>query len=276
MTSTDNKIIQQYLKRYPRRALDLIEDYDNTEIASFLGTIPISSAISIISGIIPYKAVGVIKLLKFEDAVKICQGLPIKKAEAILMRFEASLRKKITAKLSKDYSEAIERKMSFSSDSVGAYMDSMVFTLRNDHKIGDSLELIKRKETSIQPQIYVLNVEGFLLGYVDLQDLLSQPTDHLISSILKDKPMPLLSRMSVEDVALEWDYLFNHLPVVDADGMFLGTVSRAKIGELVIKEQSYDQPARKAGSALSELYRIGFISLLGTSSEAGPKSNLRD
>lgn len=273
MISTDHKIIEEFLKRHPKQALSLIEDNENTEIASLLGSLPTYSAAKIIEGIIPYKAIGVLEILSVEDAVELLQELHITKTENLLMRMDESARKKMLSSLSRNIREAIVHRMNFSADSVGAYTDSLVFTLRDDHKISECLEMIRKQEATIHSQIFVLNAKEELMGFIEVQDLLTHREDQKVESILKERPITLLSHMSIEDVALEWDYRFNHLPVVDAEGVFVGTISRAKIGELSGKEQTQNQPVFKAGSALSELYRIGFISLLGTSPESNPKNN---
>lgn len=113
----------------------------------------------------------------------------------------------------------------------------------------------------------MLDKNGEMEGYVELRDLIPEPIDKRVDAILREKPMTFLPSINVKDLLTQWDYRYIHLPVVDADGVFLGTISRRVIKDFAGGEELQQQPALRAGSALGELYRIGFLSLLGSSND---------
>ncbi len=273
MINTDNKIIELYVKSHPTQAISLIEDFDDPEIAALLNALPLQTSTAIIRQIVPYKAVRAINYVEDMVLLNIFSQLPIKKAGNLLIKCEGSVKKKILQKLPRERRESIEMRMQYANDSVGGQMETDVLTLRKGQKIQDGLEMVRKNVSLVQPQIYVLNQQEEMEGYVELKDLLKDHGDKEIDKIVRDKPMTFLPSINIEDLLSQWDYQFIQLPVVDAEGVFLGTISRKVIKEYAGSEDIQKQPAYKAGSALSELYRIGFISLLGASQESSYKNN---
>ncbi len=272
MTNTDNKIIDQYIRNHPDQAIGLVEDFDDKDIAALLESMPIPISAAIMSKIVSFKAIKVMSFLDLKVASDIITTIPAKKAGNLLIRCEKARRNEILSRLNPELRDSIEFRLNFSKDAVGAHMETDVLTFKSEYKVSDCVDLVKSNRQGAGSQIYVLNEQDELVGYVHLKDLFSDQQDRNIHSIIKEKPMTLLPAMSVEDLLPQWESEFSQLPVVDSEGIFLGAISRQAIKEYVGNDDVQRRPVFKAGSALSELYRIGFISLLGTS----PDSNVKD
>ncbi len=274
MTNTDNKIIDQYIRNHPDQAVGLIEDFDDEDIATLLESIPISISAAIITRIVTFKAIKVLTFLDINVASEIIAAMPEKKAGNLLIRCDKTIRNEILALLSSDLRDSIAFRLNFSKEAVGTHMETNVLTFKSEYKISDCLDLVKANLQEVGFQLYVLNDQDELVGYVLLKDLLTDHQDRNIHSIIREKPMTLLPAMSVEDLIAQWKSDFVQLPVVDSEGIFLGVVSKQSILEYAGADEIQRKPVYKAGSALSELYRIGFISLLGTSPESNLKNRL--
>ncbi|MBV6642378.1 MAG: magnesium transporter [Cyclobacteriaceae bacterium] len=274
MTTTDNKIIDQYIKNHPDQAIGLIEDFDDKDIAALLEALPIQISAAILTRIVSFKATKVLGFLDHAVASQIISSLPEKKAGNLLIRCDKSIRHEILRLLKIELRESIEFRLNFSKDAVGSHMETHVVTFKTGYKIADCLDLVKSNLQGVGSQIYVLNDHDELVGYVQLKDLLADHQDRNIHSLIREKPLTLLPAMSVEDLLAQWESEFAQLPVVDSEGTFLGIVSKRSIIEYAGNDEIQRKPVFKAGSALSELYRIGFISLLGTAPESNLKNRL--
>ncbi len=274
MVNTDNKIIDQFIMSHPDQAINLIEDYGDIEIAGLLQSLPTPIGAKVLANIVSFKALKVLQHMDLNVASKIFSAMSLRKVGNLLLRCDKSLRDEILKKSSKEIKEAVEYRLNYAADTVGAQMDTGVLTLKSDHKIEDSLDLVKKNLSAVHPQLYVLNVQDELVGYVELKDLLTDQSDRNIHSLLKEKPMTFLPAMSIEELLSQWDSKFTQLPVVDTENVFLGVVTKQAILEYVGIGEIHRKPVFRAGSALSELYRIGFISLLGTSPESSLKNRL--
>ena len=274
MTSTDNKIIDQFIRNHPDQAIGLIEDFEDKDIAMLLESIPVSISASIINKIVTFKAIKVLAHLNIKAASDIVTAIPGKKAGNLLVRCDKTVRDEILVRLTPDLRESIEYRLNFSKDAVGAHMETNVLTFKSDYKISDCVDLVKDNIQAVGSHIYVLNEKDELTGYVMIKDLLTDQQDRNIHSIVREKPMTFLPAMNVEDLLSQWESEFVQLPVVDSEGIFLGIISKQSVTEYIGKDEIQRKPVFKAGSALSELYRIGFISLLGTSPEGNMKNRL--
>jgi Glu-tRNA(Gln) amidotransferase subunit E-like FAD-binding protein len=77
--------------------------------------------------------------------------------------------------------------------------------------------------------------------------------------------------MSINDLLDRWDDALVNMPVVDVEGVFIGSVSKVVLSELsqgFRNRKQVDDAAIKAGNALGELYLIGLSGLLGSHSES--------
>lgn len=123
MTEPDNRIIEEYVKNYPRQVIELIEGHPHAEAAALLSSLPANVAAKIVEELVPFKAVKSLELLDDPVLTKVFAELPTKRISGLLLRFNESKQKQILKGLPKLKRDAIGSQWQYPIDSVGGQMD---------------------------------------------------------------------------------------------------------------------------------------------------------
>lgn len=260
----DLLLIDQFLANHPEIAIAAIEGLDTEEIALLIETLSLERSLTILSLLPPYKAGKVLEKVNINKAVECVENIPFTNAELILRVTDKLVVDQILKGVQSEKAKYLRRVLSFRKDQVGAYMEPYVFTLFENFNIGKAIILTKKSKAVVKPNVFILNKEKKLVGYLDVNELITNDQEKTIQSLMKVVPRTLLPEMSVKDVLDNWDHRFIDLPVVKVNGEFIGTVSLTSLTDLNLNKKSFDNSALKAGSALGELYVIGLTSLLGS------------
>lgn len=270
MTS-DQLLIDQFLSKHPEIAIAAINDLETDEIALFIDTLSLDQSMVILSRLLPYKSGKVLEGMTLERAIACIDHLSLSNAEAILRTCKQPTSTYILNGVQPEKAKYLKQAFAFDKDQAGAHLEPYVFTLLVTMKIEKALHLIKSSKAIVKPQVFVLDEHKKLVGYLEVNELITNDPNSTIQNVMKEVPRTVFADMNAKDLLENWDHAFIDLPVVKVDGEFIGTVSRISLAEVKSGKVRMDNSAIKAGNALGELFTIGLTSLLG-SAESNRKS----
>lgn len=149
---------------------------------------------------------------------------------------------------------------------VGSLVDSEAITLQPDQRISDALKLIRGGKNRVSQQIYIVDKERHVLGYVDLTTLIANREWTPLSRISKNIPL-LLNTRSPLHTAEELDAWlnFDSLPVVDRLGSFQGVLRKEaiiRVDHSLLRGISKEREFKRTYGALTDIFWLSVGSLL--------------
>ena len=262
--NNDQLLIDQFLSNHSDIAVAAIEELETEEISLLLENSSLDQALVILSKLVPYKAGKVLENANVEAAIEWIDHLPLSNAESILRICEKHVSDQILSQIQSERAKFLKRALSYSKDQVGAHLMPDVFTLHESMKVEKALQLIKSCKALIKPNVFVLNEDNKLVGFLEVNELITNQPEKGIKSLIKTVSKTVLADMSAKDLLDDWDHAFIDLPVVKMNGEFIGIVSKTSLTTHKSGKSAIDYSLVKAGNALGELYIIGLTSLLGS------------
>ena len=123
--------------------------------------------------------------------------------------------------------EKVVSLMKFSAESAGGVMDINVITLPKDQTVSKAVQLLQKLQPSkeIHDVIYVIGGDQKLVGYINLEDLVTKSPNTPISDIVNKNEYVANVDEDREEVAQKMlHYHLTTVPVVSRDGVLLGVI----------------------------------------------------
>lgn len=213
-----------FLESQPAVAAEVLERQPVETVAVFFNQIPHTYIAPVLVKMLPQYAARLCLLLDVELSVGFLSKIEVSMAAAILRHSKPEVRKKILSLLPDKTKIACKLLLSYSEDSVGAWMVAHIATLPNDCTVGDALKRLAEQEASMDADaIYVVNRERQLQGWVKAVMLLRANPEASIASVMQQKPGMLQARASLFSVNNHDGWLLHDtLPVVNRNNQLVG------------------------------------------------------
>jgi magnesium transporter len=189
------------------------------------------AAREIIEGLDDSAIVELIELMASDDATDIISLLPDGQVQRVLGR------------ISREEYEYVRELLKFDEESAGGLMAREVITVRRDAKISDILRLLRSEEGSVEQlqNIYVIDREGVLLGYIPILKLIVADPEDGVEDVMVVDFLSVTVETDQEEVAsLFAKYDLYSLPVVDARGKLAGRITVDDIIDVIAEEATED------------------------------------
>ena len=130
-------------------------------------------------------------------------------------------------------------------------MDTSVRTCRSSDSVGSVISGLRKFKSSSR-EVFVTNIDGILVGYLPVQDLLFAEDNISIESIMHKDP-PSVNALSPRDEVTEIFETFKttSLPVTHVDGSLLGAIRYASL-ITAVQNQAISAMASLGGASPSE------------------------
>lgn len=263
--SSEQRLIGQFLKNHPEIAIGAIEELSTDVICPLIESLSREDGLAILADLNIQKAAKVLEIMPFEAAIYYFEHLPFHTSMSILRVTNESLKAQVLKMLPEEYSKKIRRSLFYDKNTVGAHIHPNVITLYLETTIEKAFKIIQNSADQTSHNVYVLDNERKLVGYVTAFLLLTVETSKLIKSVMKPIPALIPAEMNVKDALENWKESFYELPVLTAQGEFLGIITKQMLAHESYQSTPSDHSVIKAGNALADLYKIGLTSLLGGS-----------
>lgn len=144
--------------------------------------------------------------------------------------------------LDEDAREEVEKLLTYDSDSAGGIMTTEFIAVYEDMTMDDVISYI-RKNTDAETiyYLYVVDREQYLKGVVTLRDIVCQPSETLVKSIVRPNVISIHYNMDQEEVSRMFEkYGFMLMPVVDDHNHMIGVITVDDILDVMEEEMTED------------------------------------
>lgn len=203
-----------------------------------------------------------------EMAVELVERLEPERAAEILEQLDSDIQADVIGELDETDAEAILSEMdeeeaadvrllsTYEDDTAGGLMMTEVFRFNDTQTVGNVLRNLASDDEDFEryrgQHPYIVDQDNRAVGVVSLRSLLTaKRSEKLIAIMVPPLTVPLDMRLEeLEDVFSEHPFL--GVPVVDADGVLAGVVSRSAVAEAIL-ERSESESLKRQGVVGDEL-----------------------
>ena len=129
--------------------------------------------------------------------------------------------------------------MHFGANSVAAKIDTDICAFDENLSVRATIEAAKRVAEKLLHVIYVVDKDYKLVGYVDIRKLLLADREKTLEDIMNRDIvfLPATTKLAMAHMHPAWQRV-NHLPVVNKNGQFLGTLSQRQLPKTQTTQKS--------------------------------------
>jgi magnesium transporter len=262
----DKILLEEFIVNHSADAARLLEQMTFEQIYTFIEKISTYLALILLQDMDVYLAYKCLEKMEVEKSIKIFEALPVNTAAAFLRRMDKVRREEILGKSEPTTARLLALILYHPEDTVGAFIDPKVIIVPSELNVKEAFEKVKKSKRQFLNYLYVTNTGGKLLGVVKLEDVIASESKEIINNVMNTEFPHLYSEVDIQIIADHPGWLeYSALPVLDRSGIFLGALNFKVIKRLELdKTKKTPKKAILAGSALGELYRIGFTGLLNS------------
>jgi magnesium transporter len=164
-----------------------------------------------------------------------------------------------------DNRDELRARLAYDEDSAGGIMSNRFVAVLDDWNVGTATRQIRRNARHVKKiyEIYVVDEERRLVGFLKLRDLLLNKKSTPIRRIMRTEPISVSADTDQEEVlALAEREQLVTIPVVDAEQRVLGRITIDDLKSVAREEAEEDQrlmsglsPEARADDRISEMVR---------------------
>lgn len=257
-----NHLAKQFLASKPAEAARVLEELSELEAAALLTRVPARLAGPVLNEMLPPNAAAIASQLapdKFEALLPLLSNIC---AAALLRAMPSAKRSRHLRQLPRLRAKMLQLMLNHAATSVGAWMDTHVFTLPESSVVAQAFNRVRRTNQVLGQKIYVLDREHRLIGEVGLPLILQQPEEVAIATLMQPVSDALRARASLTSVVDHVGWRENiTLPVVDHQRVFIGLLSRTTLDRALASQAAQMQSSPAPTS--DGLGRVIWLTLLG-------------
>lgn len=232
---------QRFFLEFPLEAAHELETLPAAEIARTFAAHAPSAVLRPWQRLTPDIAAGVLAEVPLELARYLLKEAPPVVSASVLAQFDEEPRERLLAALDPAVARELRELLAYPEDSAGRLMDPVLAPVRAELSVGETLQRLRSARRRGLRELFVVDGEGKLTGRVEIQDLATADPDAALASIVK----PLLAvardldpREDVVNILQQQP--ITELPVVDAEGRFVGVIRHAALVFALAQETSVD------------------------------------
>jgi len=277
----ETRLLEAFVTVHPTpaaRALELMPTSDAAEVMTELATDVLAS---VLPSVAPVSAANTLQLVPIHTAVDVLSATRRDVGAAILRAMGPAPRSAIMESLSNEAGRALRSLLRYAEGSAGALLDPQVLPVPETSSVAEALERLRKDPSRTSYYVYVVTDDQKLVGVTNLRELMAaRPEQHLRLVAVRQVASLPAGASSKAIVAHPAWARFHALPVVEADGRFLGVIRYEVMRQLerrLVETQLEDHGVRTA-AALGELYGLGLRGLVGWAASAllGPSETEGD
>lgn len=199
----------------------------------------------------------VLSFLDDQEQVEAFQTLSTDDLTDLFDIFSDEELKRYLDSLNKRVREKIIKMLKFEPESAAGIMDTDVITLMEDFTVEKSIHIMQRLRPSrdVHRQIFVVNKEHRLIGYVYLEDLVFHKPNARISSFMHKNELIAYAQEDREKIARKMvHYGVTTVPVIGDDDIFLGVIAGDTLMNTLVEEATEDVHKMAAVTPLKRPY----------------------
>jgi magnesium transporter len=234
---------------------DILEELQDVERVFVLKALGVEKAADVLTEIDDRSGQALLHLLTDNEVVTLLTEMPSDDAADIIGNLPPAKSKQIHALLPTDERERLKELLEFEEDTAGGIMELETAAVTEEASIGDAIAVVRSKADEIEnlQNVYVVGLDGRLLGKVPVLELLLHDAGESVSEMMERDVVTVPVDMDQEDVAsLFGKYDEFTLPVVDRGGKLVGRITADDILD-VVEEEATEDIARFVGTDEEEI-----------------------
>lgn len=255
-----SELIRAFAAAHPDDVARVLETSEEVDSASLLGELTAESAGAVVRDMVPALAARRLHRLRTPTASAIVHQLSLDVTAALLSRMKDDERRPILDALDRGPRErSLRQLLSHEPNTAGAWMDPQVLIAPRSVTVAEALERVRAEPANALYYLYVLGDGGQLEGVVNQRELMLASPDVPLHSIMTVRLQMLLSSAGAAAIVSHPGWQRVHaMPVVDAQGIFLGAIRYKTVRRL---ERELGRAARApapevTARALAEFYGL--------------------
>jgi magnesium transporter len=235
------KITKAMSEEHPGTAAKVLEVLGPEEASKILTSLPKATAGHIIERMAPTEAAALFSHWSDEEIRSMMSSVPSQSLGIIWQQMTQEQKDKLAKILNPDELRQLQNYGSYVPQSVGAMADPRVMMLREDLTVKDAINRLRRAPAETVYYLYVVDAQRRLSGVVQLRDLILSDARTKLADIMHKELMTLKADVDREEaVNIARHAKFQTLPVIDADGKFIGVVKTEDLLKVAQQEASED------------------------------------
>jgi magnesium transporter len=232
---------QRYFLDFPQDAARQLESMPAAEIGELLASYPPYAVVRPWQRMAPDTARAVLDHVSPElTRHLLSEAAPVVSA-AVLAQYDAADQTRLLSTLDTQVAQELSDLLSYPESSAGRLMDPVVSPLRAGITVAEALVRLRGLRRRGLRELFVVDAEGRLAGRVEIQDLAIADETKSLAEIVQPVLAVAQDLDPREDVvAILQQRPITELPVIDAEGRFLGVIRQAGLVSALEHETSVD------------------------------------
>jgi len=252
---------KELIRAHPERAAAVLERLEVEAAAAVLADEDGASAGAVLAAAAPHAAGALLGALPPSHAVECLEALELDVAALLLRRLPD--RQGLLEAMPPRRRRALAALLAFPEGTAGALMDPEVLALPEDLTAADALAQVRQAADRARYNLYVLARDDRLVGVLNLRELLLATARTRLGDAMVPDPYRVPAEAPQAAVRAHPGWREVHaLPVVDAEGRYLGAIRYRTLQELERGAEGFAGDGSDTAAALGDLFSAGARGLL--------------
>jgi magnesium transporter len=239
-------IIESISSQEALRQVSLMEADEREQFISMLAP---ETAAELLEEAPPELAAAMVEDLDSAVAARIMEELYTATQADIVQEMDEEDAEAILAEMSQESANDVRKLSQYAPATAGGLMDLQVFSFPSDATVRNVLKRLTADDDDFEryrgQHPYIVDESGKLIGVISLRDMLRSRRAVVLADILQEPISVQPETHQNELVTLFDENPFFGIPVVDAEGVLLGVVSRESIADAELARAEHDSLSRQ-------------------------------
>ncbi|TMG52628.1 MAG: magnesium transporter [Chloroflexi bacterium] len=222
---------------HPADIADIVEEMTADERVAVFQQLDLETAAETMAEVEPEMQAAIVSDLPEERAADILEEMDPDEAADLLQDLPEERREELVELMEKEEAEDVEELLTYHEDSAGGIMTKDLIALPGGLTAAQAIDELREKkpDPELTYYLYVVDGDGKLEGVLSLRDLVVAAPETKVTEIMDPHVLKIDAETPKEEVAaLIAKYDLLALPVVNARGKLLGTVTIDDVVELML------------------------------------------
>ena len=222
---------------------EIFSEFETKEIVPLFRLLKKDDAVEVFALLDPSISTDMLNYLSDKEAVTLIEEMAADDAVDVLEEMPANIVDKLLKKCNEDTRKDVNKLLNYKEDSAGSLMTVEYAELKNDITIDNAIKQLKKRVDDYETidNVFIVDNQRRLTGFVELKDLLFADKDATIQSITKEIETYAITSMDQEEVAENFKkYDINVMPVVDFEKRLVGIITIDDVVDVLEEEATED------------------------------------
>lgn len=236
-----NALNKYYVRQYPGEVAAWISELTPGEAVAAIVRVPVNMIAAVWQKLPAHVARSLLSNLSLEQGRSILMRIDPANAALALRNLEPESSETYLQRLEPMLAKELRRLMQYPSNSAGALMDPAIMTFHSDANAQQALRQLRRYRGSVGKYIFIIDEQGALEGYVDIQDLALAAGRVVLSDLMRPAKAIVDVMAPREEITEVLEtHKISELPVIDGQGHMVGVIRQDALIQAVQDETSVD------------------------------------